>query len=257
MPRSLLISFIVGAVCIALAVWYLVRWRLTPLQAGLLWFNRFLNFAMWRTKLNRKLPIGRNQGAVIIANHRSSFDPMFIGIGTHNLVHWMVAKEYCTDWRFGWFFRGLGSIPTSRSGVDSGSTKHVIRLAQTGHLVGLMPEGRINETDQFLLPGRPGAALVALKARVPVIPCFIEGAPYGGTVGPLFTRAHVKVNIGEPMDLSEFYGREQEEGVLQELTKRFLVALAHLGGRDDFVPELAGRRWKPGMSDEEEVAPKV
>ena len=250
MSRPLLLSLIVGAVCGALAVWYLARWRLTPLQARYYW-SIALNIVLWRTKINRKLPVPKGQGAVLIANHRSSFDPMFIGVATHRLVHWMVAKEYVSDWRFGWFFRGMGSIPTSRSGIDSGSTKRVIRLASTGHLVGMMPEGRINESEQLLLPGRPGAALVALKARVPVIPCYIDGAPYGGTaLGPFLRRARVKVTIGEPLDLSEFYDRENDQGVLEELTKRFLVAIAHLAGDDQFVPQLAGRRWKPGLEDE-------
>ena len=51
-----------------------------------------------------------------------------------------------------------------------------IRYAQEGGLVGLFPEGRVNTTDELLLPGRPGAALIALRARVPVIPCYVQGA---------------------------------------------------------------------------------
>jgi 1-acyl-sn-glycerol-3-phosphate acyltransferase len=251
MPKPLLIALVVCFCCGMPAVWYMLRWRLTPLQAFLLLLNRFLNRVLWRTKINRPLPVAWGQGAVVIANHRSSFDPMFIGVATHRLIHWMVAGEYFRDWRFGWLFRGMRAIPTSRSGVDSGSTKRVIRLASSGHLVGLMPEGRINETEQLLLPGRPGAALVALKARVPVIPCYIEGAPYGGTpLGPFLRPAKVRVTIGDPLDISEFYGREQEPGVLEELTKRFLVAIAHLAGNDDYVAQLAGRHWKPGLADE-------
>ncbi len=108
----------------------------------------------------------------------------------------------------------------------------------------MLPEGRINTTDAFLLPGRPGAALVALKARVPVIPVYIEGAPYNGwVIGPLFMSAHVKVTIGDVIDISEFYGREREPGVLAELTKRFLSAIAQLAGKPEFEPEVAGRLW--------------
>jgi 1-acyl-sn-glycerol-3-phosphate acyltransferase len=251
MPKPLLIALLVCIACGVPAVLHMWYWRLTPLQAFLLLFNRLLNRVLWHTKINRPLPVARGAGALIIANHRSSFDPMFIAIGTHRLVHWMVANEYTSDWRFGWFFRGMGAIPANRSGIDSASTKRIIRTASSGHLVGMMPEGRINETDQLLMPGRPGAALVALKARVPVIPCYIHGAPYGGTpMGPFTRRAHVRVTVGDPLDLSEFYDREGEEGVLQELTKRFLVAIAHLAGDDNFVPQLAGRRWKPNAADE-------
>jgi hypothetical protein len=53
------------------------------------------------------------------------------------------------------------------------------------------------------------------------------------------------VRIGRPMDVSEYYGREDEREVLELLTKRFLVAIATLAGSPDFQPELAGRFYKP------------
>ena len=118
--------------------------------------------------------------------------------------------------------------------------------------MGMFPEGRINVTgDPILLPGRPGAALVALKARVPIIPIWIEGAPYDGTaLGPLKMRAKVRVKIGKPIDISAFYGREREEGVTLELTKLAMREMAKLAGHPEFEPQLAGRRWKNGDEGE-------
>ena len=53
--------------------------------------------------------------------------------------------------------------------------------------------------------------MIALKARVPIIPCYVTGSPYNGWVlGPLITPAKVRLVIGEPMDLSAYYGREGE-----------------------------------------------
>jgi len=139
-----------------------------------------------------------------------------------------------------------------RGGVDTAATKLAIRLAQEGGLVGMFPEGRINDTNDLLLPGRPGAALVALKARVPIIPVFITGSPYDGSpMGPLKMRAKVRVKIGEPMDLTAYYGREKEEGVTQEITKQLLREMAKLAGHPEFEPQLAGRRWKPGTEETE------
>jgi 1-acyl-sn-glycerol-3-phosphate acyltransferase len=227
------------------------RWRLTfgqaILQAGL---NRALNRLLWRTKVDRPLPISPGKGAIVVANHTSSFDPMFIAMTTGRLVHWMVAREYCLDWRLGWFFRLLEQIPAGRGGVDSGAIKHAIRLASEGQLVGMLPEGRINTTGKLLLPGRPGMVLVALKARVPIIPCYIKGAPYGGTtLGPFLRPSHVRVTVGDPIDLSEFHDRQKDPELMAELTKRCLSAIARLAGADDFVPRVAGRKWKPDESE--------
>src|SRR5262249_37301283 len=149
------------------------------------------------------MPIGQDQGAIIVANHRSGFDPMFLQLAAPRLVHWMVAGEFIVNWWLALFFRTLKSIPAGRRGVDTAAVKRAIRLAESGKLVGIMPEGRINETSEVLLPGRPGAALVALRARVPVIPCYIEGAPYNGKlIGPLFMKARVRVTVGDVIDLS-------------------------------------------------------
>ena len=108
----------------------------------------------------------------------------------------------------------------------------------------MFPEGRINRTEEFMLPGRPGAILVALKARVPILPCYIDGAPYGGhVVSPLWMTARVRVRFGEPLDLAPYYDHEPDGELLGRLCREAMAAIARLAGRDDFQPRLAGRRW--------------
>jgi 1-acyl-sn-glycerol-3-phosphate acyltransferase len=97
-----------------------------------------------------------------------------------------------------------------------------------------------------LLSGRPGAAMIALKARAPLVPCYIHGAPYDGTtVGCLLMPASVRLVIGQPIDLSPYYDRDGEREVLEEVTQRAMREIARLGGRVDFQPQLAGRFYKP------------
>jgi 1-acyl-sn-glycerol-3-phosphate acyltransferase len=124
-------------------------------------------------------------------------------------------------------------------------------LAEEGRLVGIFPEGRINTTDALLLPGRPGPALVALKARVPIVPCYIHGAPYSESVpGSFLTPAKTRLVVGQPIDIAPFVAREDEEGVLVELTLRLLREIATLAGRPDYEPQLAGRKWKSRDAEE-------
>ena len=124
--------------------------------------------------------------------------------------------------------------------------------------MGLFPEGRVNVTDELLLPGRPGAALIALRARVRVVPCYISGAPYDGTaLGSFFMRGNGFVRLGQPIDLSEYYGREGDKTVLEDLTKRFLIEIAKLAGVDNFEPKLAGKHWKAGLVDENSEASRL
>jgi 1-acyl-sn-glycerol-3-phosphate acyltransferase len=120
-----------------------------------------------------------------------------------------------------------------------------VRYAARGDLVGVFPEGRINDTDRVLLPGRPGAALIALRANVPVVPCYVTGSPYDGTSwGFFFMPARTHVIVGKPIDMSEYYDHHPDRELLETITRRFLIEIAKLAGVPNYKPELAGRKWK-------------
>jgi len=237
----------------ALVVWAFVafrRTRYTVPQAPLYLLNQFMGRFLWRAQIHGQIPIADDQGAVIVSNHRGPIDPGFIGLVTHRPVHWMVAREYCEHWFVGWALRILGAIPVNRGGIDTAATKLAIRYLQQGELVGMFPEGRINTTDRLLLPGRPGATKVAIKAQVPVIPCYITDSPGGfNEFAFLITPSRTKLRVGRPVDLASYYGRDNEKQVLEEVTRTLMCEIARLAGDNHFEPELAGRRWKPGSEN--------
>jgi len=233
---------------IAPAVCFLVWSRRTPFDPfRAFWYlmSILLVRVLWRAKIP-PMPIPPGQGAVLVSNHRSSVDPFFIEFGSNRHVHWMVAGEYFKNPAFGWFLKCAEAIPVSRRGVDTAATKMAIRLVSEGELVGMFPEGRINMTDEFMLPGRPGAILVALKARVPVVPCYVQDSPYDRTPwSPFFMAAKATVRFGEPIDLSQYYDHGHESGAVGQLILDAMSAIAQLADCDGFEPRLAGRRWRP------------
>ena len=231
------------------------RTRYTTPQLPLYVLNYLLGRMLWRTEIRGEFPIPPGKGAVIVCNHTGPIDPGFIGLTTLSPVHWMVAREYCERGLAGFGLRILQAIPTNRGGVDTRSTKLAIKYAQEGELVGMFPEGRINETNRLMLPGRPGAALVALRARVPIVPCYLTGSPNDGTtLGFLFTPARTRLTIGKIIDLTDYYDREPTKELLGELTIRIMKEIALLAGRPDFEPQLAGRGWKTARHEDGEEA---
>lgn len=214
----------------------------SPVQSFLYALNYTIARVLWRATIRGRFPIPHDQGAVIVCNHRCPLDPSFISITVLRAVHWMVAREYCEVFGLGKLLEICGSIPVGRGGVDTAATRAVIRIAAQGGLVGIFPEARINTTEQTLLPSRSGAALIALKARVPILPCYIHGAPYDGTtLGCFLMPAHVRLVIGQPIDLTPYYDRDIDRETLEEITRLFLTAIAKLAGDDNFQPQLAGR----------------
>lgn len=244
---------VAAGIAFLLVVGPLVYWwvGLRPLgftlaQGLLLLLTRFLCRVQWRSQGEGSVDIPVGQPAILICNHRSSVDPFFVQTYCRRPIYWMVAKEYCQHSAFAWFLKTCQVIPVNRSGNDTAAIKMTLRHLRQGALVGMFPEGRINFTDQLMQPIRPGAILIAIKAKVPVIPCYVEGSPYRKTPwSPFLMRARVRVKIGDPIDVNKIQQQYSGDEALREVTYRCVKAIAELAGQPDFEPQNAGRDWKP------------
>ncbi len=183
-------------------------------------------------------PIPGTGPALILGNHRSPVDPLYLWFAYSagnpgsplRPIGFMMAKEYYELPVFNFFFRALRSIPVERKGADMGPAREALKHLKDGELVGVFPEGRIN-TGRDLLPANPGIAWLALRAQVPVYPAFIRGAPQGNSITePFYTPAHVRVQFGEPIDLSPFYEERKTQELLDQVTHLLMTRLAELGG---------------------------
>ncbi len=203
---------------------------------------------MWRVQFQNTAPAELQAGAILAANHRSSVDPFFVQLAAGRRVHWMVAKEYCQHPLFGRVLSPLQVIPTNRSGMDTAATKVAMRLTANGRLVGMFPEGRINRSPELLLPVRSGAAVVANRARVPMIPLLIQASPMRDAVwSPLFMPANVKITFGKPIQLPTLatHDATDDDAGLNPCDQAMLDwgrQLAAMAGQPSFEVRLASAR---------------
>ena len=128
--------------------------------------------------------------------------------------------------------RRVGVIGAARDGSDVRCIIDSLKVLKNGEKIVIFPEGTRNRKpgDEFL-PFHGGAAMLAIKSRTPVIPLVICDRPRP------FRRVHVM--IGEPMELSDYYGRKltpEEYGEADKLLENRLYEL-----RDEF---RASRRKK-------------
>ena len=249
MPPNLLAICFLATFGVLLCVWCvfcLTRKPYSPAQWMLYYFNLFLVRFMWRADLPKSFPVPEGQGAIVVCNHRSSVDPCFIqAVAKRRLVHWMVAQLYTEKSLLGRLLALPEFIPIRQRGSDTSSVKTAIRIAKDGGLVGILPEGHINTTEKFMLKVRPGAVVIALKAGVPILPCYIEGSPYNDLLWwPVFMRARVKLRFGPLIDLSDHEGCERDPEVIADLMGQVISEIAKLAEVDDYQVELAGRQWK-------------
>jgi 1-acyl-sn-glycerol-3-phosphate acyltransferase len=200
---------------------------------------RFYTPLIFRQHIQADCPLPADGPGLLIANHRSPLDPVLIYSASPlkrtgyrvRRPEFLTAAEYCnTGGLLDFITNSMGAIPVTREGRDMGPVKEALRRLKEGRIVGIFPEGRIN-TGAGLLPAIPGVAWLALHSRAPVYPAFIHGAPQADTMVQTFYKfSHARVDFGEPVDLSAYYGRRINQELLQEVTELLMTRLGAIGG---------------------------
>lgn len=142
----------------------------------------------------RELPRGP---AVVVANHPSATDPIFLAVALPERIVFLAAAEYLSWPLVGWAMRAYGCIPLRRGEVDSQAIREALGALEAGRKVAVFPEGRISPQQS---PGRRGAALLASRAQVPLVPVAMIGTDRVFPLGARFPRLRrVEVRVGPPL----------------------------------------------------------
>jgi 1-acyl-sn-glycerol-3-phosphate acyltransferase len=135
--------------------------------------------------------------AVVVCNHPSALDPLLLGAALPERVLFIAAEEYLA-WRgVGWAMRAYGCIPVRRGEIDTSAIREAVEALGRGLKVGVFPEGQISPEPG---PVKRGAALLAARARVPLVPVAVIGSGRAFPLGATMIRlAPVTVRIGPPI----------------------------------------------------------
>ena len=136
---------------------------------------------------------------VLVGNHYRIWDIVHMACTTKEKVHFITKKELYKNKFLAHLCGIVEAIPVSRDGQDAKAVMTALRYLKNGEKISMFPEGTRNRTEEELLPLKGGAAMFAIKARVPVYPVM---CPHKTR---LFRRA--KILVGDPIDLSAFYER--------------------------------------------------
>lgn len=186
---------------------------------------------MYRLRTNGWAPLPETGPAILIANHTCGIDHMVLQSGCRRVLGFMIAREYYEWDKIHWFCRLVGCIPVNRDGRDIYATRAALRALEEGRVVPLFPEGKITPSSgRELGEIRSGAAYLAVRSGVPVIPAYITGTPPTNQIGEsLRTRSRAFVRFGLPIDLSDFTRADAaDKEALAEVSSRFERALLEL-----------------------------
>src|SRR3954449_12964968 len=112
--------------------------------------------------------------AIIAPNHKSLFDPFFVGLATKRHLHFMAKTELFEGW-YAPLVCGLGAFPVRRGTADPDALETARLHLEAGRVLAMFPEGtRFRDPDSLKSP-RKGVGRLAIEARAPIVPCAITG----------------------------------------------------------------------------------
>jgi 1-acyl-sn-glycerol-3-phosphate acyltransferase len=196
--------------------------------------------------------VPRTGPMLVVANHCSNLDPPTVGwaVGHRSgrIIHFM-AKEEMRSWPVaGWLARNAGVFFVRRGAGDRSAQRIALATLEHGAALGLFPEGT-RSRDGRLAEGRAGAALLAMRTGVPILPVGVAGTQHtfrGRRFVP--RRSRVTIRIGPSFQLPVQAG-SLDRASLRAGTETIMRAIAA-----QLPPEQRGRWDDAGLQAEDSVA---
>jgi 1-acyl-sn-glycerol-3-phosphate acyltransferase len=166
---------------------------------------KILLIAFTRCQVEGKENVPRKGPLIVVSNHLNNIDPPLLGASIPRHISFMAKQELFEHWFSKAIVEGYGAFPVRRGQLDRKSIRQALEQLQEGQVVGMFPEGQRSFSTQLQTP-QPGAALIAARSGVPVLPVGIIGSNQMKGVGSIRYRPRIKVRIGRPFILTSADG---------------------------------------------------
>ncbi len=168
-------------------------------------------------------------GALITTNHLSRLDtPLLLTLTDRKDLVAIVAKKYQQKTFFKWILERIGTMVwMDRSRIDFAALRDALDHLRHGAIVGIAPEGTRSRETSGLLEGKQGAALLAARASVPIVPIAITGSEKINHALLRLKRQRVTIRVGEPYLLPEM-GRDDRQAWLARNTDEIMCRIGAL-----------------------------
>ena len=172
-----------------------------------------ISFRMEITGEENKTKAGENGGYIICANHINYFDAVAVVVFSKEKIRFIGKHDLARIGIIRWLAHLFDVIPIKRNTQDLEAMKRSLKALKNGEILGIFPEG----TRKGMAKNQKvknGAAFMAIRAGVPVVPVGISG-----TFKPF---SKVRINYGEPIDMSKYKIKGKEKEGQEEATKEIM-----------------------------------
>lgn len=161
---------------------------------------------------------------IIVVNHMSKADPPLLLMAFPPIrLRFFAGEKWENHFFFGPMMRWAGAIYINRGEIDRGALKEALEALKNGSIFGLAPEGTRSRIGQ-LIEARDGAAYLASRANVPIVPVGVVNTDVVGENVKHLRRTHLQAHIGRPFLLPQLSHRAKGP----ELTAYTHLIMVHI-----------------------------
>ena len=140
---------------------------------------------------------------ILVTNHLAIFDsPLLLGMCPHTIRAFAAVKHKRNPF-YAPLLTAAGSIWVRRGEIDREALRGALDVLARGEVLGMAPEGTRARVTHALQEGKVGAAYLATRANVPIVPVGMTGTEQIKYNLPRLRRTSIKVTVGEPFHLPE------------------------------------------------------
>jgi len=161
----------------------------------------FMSFFRLWLRLEVRGATAPSSGGFVLAagGYRSILDTGVVASATKRTPRYMGAEKYFAAPVLGWFLRSVGGFPVERTATDRDALRLSEEVLASGEPLVIFPEGT-RFSGPIVQPFQQGAAFLACRAQVPVVPVGMGGTERAWPKGRKFIRpSKVVIVVGEPM----------------------------------------------------------
>lgn len=172
--------------------------------------------AYFRVQINGAQNVPHTGPLVVVSNHASYFDPLIISNCVRRPVAYMAKEELFRVPVLAQAIKLYGAYPVSRGTADRAAIRSALECLNNGWAVGVFLEGTRTPEGRITDP-KKGAALLAAKAKVPLLPVCLWGTEKILQSGSAIPRAvPITVRIGNLIDAPSSTSKQELEALTQK-----------------------------------------
>ncbi len=150
-----------------------------PLHYYVYYFSKWfaanpIFYLYFQGRIYGKEKIPQEGSLIVVSNHASYFDPPLLSNSINRPVAFMAKKELFQVPIFKQLIYFYGAYPVNRAGADRSAIRATINALENVWLPGIFLEGKRTPDGRIHEP-KLGAALIAAKAQVPLLPVSLWG----------------------------------------------------------------------------------